>query len=99
MQKDDTDTVEQVQKLKEEVKKMLVQTAEEPKRLINLIDTIQRLGISYQFEAEIEAVLQHMSDVYHTFCASKDVDDLHDVALCFRLLRQAGHKVSSGKLF
>lgn len=98
MQKDDTDTVEQVQKLKEEVKKLLVQTAE-PKQLINLIDSIQRLGISYHFEAEIEAVLQHMSDVYHAFCASKDVDDLHDVALCFRSLRQAGHQVSSGKLF
>ncbi|KAL8111154.1 sesquiterpene synthase Cop-like [Apium graveolens] len=94
-EKDDTDTVEQLQELKEEVKKMLVQTAEEPKELINLIDNIQRLGVSYHFEAEIEAVLQHMSNVYHEFCAGEDVDDLHDVALCFRLLRQAGHKVSS----
>ncbi|KAL8111151.1 sesquiterpene synthase Cop-like [Apium graveolens] len=94
-EKDYTDTVEQLQGLKEEVKKMLVQTAEEPKLLINLIDDIQRLGVSYHFEAEIEAVLQHKSDVYHEFCAGEDVDDLHDVALCFRLLRQAGYKVSS----
>ncbi|KAK1368317.1 (+)-delta-cadinene synthase [Heracleum sosnowskyi] len=91
--KHDTDTLEQLQKLKEEIKKMFVQAGEEPKQLINLK---LRLGISYHFEAEIDqAMLQHMSDIYHEFCGSNDVDDLYDVALCFRLLRQAGHKVSS----
>nr|WGJ64112.1 beta-caryophyllene synthase [Oenanthe javanica] len=97
--KDDSDTVEQLEKLKEEIKTTLVQTAEEPKQLINLIDGIQRLGISYHFEAEIETLLQHMNDFYDEFCGGNDVDDLHDVALCFRLLRQAGHKVSSNKFF
>lgn len=99
MQKDDTDTAEQVQKLKEEIREMLVQTAAEPKQVINLIDDIQRSGIAYHFEAEIEAVLQRMNDIYDEFCGSNDVDDLHHVALCFRLLRQAGHNVSSSKLF
>ncbi|KAK1372170.1 (+)-delta-cadinene synthase [Heracleum sosnowskyi] len=98
--KDDTDTVEQLQKLKEEVRKMLVlQTAEKPKQLINLIDIIQRLGISYHFQAEIEVLLQQMSNIFHELCASEVVDDLHDVALGFRLLRQARHKVSSTDVF
>lgn len=64
--------------------------------LISLIDDIQRLGISYHFEAELNTLIQHIMDSFQDNCCGKNDDDLHDVALCFRLLRQEGHNVSSG---
>ncbi|KAL8149478.1 hypothetical protein AgCh_006474 [Apium graveolens] len=81
--------------LKQEVKKMLIAGDRSQQELISLIDDIQRLGLSYHFEAEIETLLQHVKDSFHECYGNKTDDDLHDVALCFRLLRQQGHNVSS----
>lgn len=67
--------------------------------LISLIDDIQRLGLSYHFEAEIDTLLQHLKERFGVYYGTKTDDDLHDVALCFRLLRQQGHNVSSGMSF
>lgn len=54
------------------------------------IDAMQRLGIAYHFETEIEQALEHMHTTYvHD-------GDLYNVALGFRLLRQHGYNVSSG---
>ena len=66
--------------------------------LIYLIDDIQRLGFSYHFETEIETILQHLMDSFLEYYGTKNHDNLHDVALSFRLLRQEGHNVSSGGL-
>nr|QIQ55992.1 putative terpene synthase 6 [Eremophila denticulata subsp. trisulcata] len=56
---------------------------------LKLIDTTQRLGIAYYLEDEINGVLQaEMSNV------SDDEDDLFSTALCFRLLRHNGYRVS-----
>ncbi|KAM5559431.1 (-)-alpha-pinene synthase-like [Rosa sericea] len=53
------------------------------------IDAMQRLGIAYHFETEVEQALEHMHATYvHD-------GDLYDVALGFRLLRQHGYNVSS----
>ncbi|KAK1380669.1 (-)-germacrene D synthase [Heracleum sosnowskyi] len=95
--KTDVDHKEEVhfQLLKEEVKKMLVARDTTQEALISLIDDIQRLGLSYHFEAEIETLLQHIKDSFREFYGSKTDDDLHVVALCFRLLRQQGHFISS----
>ncbi|KAL3508572.1 hypothetical protein ACH5RR_027973 [Cinchona calisaya] len=82
-----------LEELKEEVRKMLIATPDKSKRKLDLIDTIQRLGVSYHFENEIEASLQFMYSTYHELC-DEDGNDLYTVALRFRLLRQQGHYVS-----
>uniref|UniRef100_A0A0E0D0J6 Uncharacterized protein n=1 Tax=Oryza meridionalis TaxID=40149 RepID=A0A0E0D0J6_9ORYZ len=51
---------------------------------MNLVDTLQRLGIDHLFEEEIATTL----NIIHG--AEFDSPSLHDVALRFRLLRQQG---------
>ena len=84
--------------LKEEAKQMLVAGDTPQCKIISFIDDIQRLGLAYHFEAELDAILQHLKDSFLQLYCSKDEVDLHDAALCFRLLRQQGHVVSSGSL-
>ncbi|KAL2496218.1 Alpha-humulene/(-)-(E)-beta-caryophyllene synthase [Forsythia ovata] len=77
------------QRLKEEVKKLLVATPDYPLHKLYLIDAIQRLGIGYHFETEIENSLKYIYDTFH------ESNDLRSCALRFRLLRQQGYYVSS----
>lgn len=55
-----------------------------------LIDTLERLGVAYHFEEELENQLQQIFDVH-----SYDDEDLFTTALGFRLLRQHRHHASS----
>ncbi|KAJ8510907.1 hypothetical protein OPV22_001341 [Ensete ventricosum] len=59
-------------------------------RSMVLIDTIQRLGISHQFEDELEVILDR-----NPGAAQGDEDDLFSTALRFRLLRQRGYNVDT----
>ncbi|XP_017239117.2 sesquiterpene synthase 2-like [Daucus carota subsp. sativus] len=97
VQKTDVDFKEEekLQLLKQEVKKMLMAGDTPQQKLLYLIDDIQRLGLSYHFETEIERSLQHVKDSFLEYYGTKNHDNLHDVALSFRLLRQEGHNVSS----
>ncbi|CAI9756556.1 unnamed protein product [Fraxinus pennsylvanica] len=52
-----------------------------------LVDAIQRLGVDYHFQEEIEAVLQRH---YMEATTSFDGYSLHDLSLFFRLLREHG---------
>ncbi|KAJ8636418.1 hypothetical protein MRB53_010685 [Persea americana] len=72
-----------VGELKKEVKRMLI-TSKGSVEEMNMIDEIQRLGVAYHFEKEINDALEHIYD------ANVDYDDLKTVALRFRLLRQEG---------
>ncbi|CBI41006.3 unnamed protein product, partial [Vitis vinifera] len=56
-----------------------------------MIDAIQRLGIDYHFKEEIEAVLQRQYMKAGTH--GESIQDLYEVALRFRLLRQEGYHV------
>ncbi|XP_021850089.1 (3S,6E)-nerolidol synthase 1 isoform X2 [Spinacia oleracea] len=58
-----------------------------------MIDAIQRLGLEYYFHDEIQDVLER----HHVQCITigEYGSNLHDVALRFRLLRQAGYNVSA----
>ena len=79
---------------------MVVAPVEDPSKKLNLVDAVQRLGVSYHFEKEIETVLHQIHDKTLYNCpqnAETDDDDLHTVALRFRLLRQQGYPVSCGK--
>ncbi|KAL3508579.1 hypothetical protein ACH5RR_027980 [Cinchona calisaya] len=79
--------------LKEEVRKMLIGTPDTCKQKLDLIDSIQRLGVSYHFTNEIEASLQYIYNSFQKFILENG-NDLHAVALGFRLLRQHGRYVS-----
>lgn len=52
-------------------------------------------NVSYHFENEIHQLLQQIHDQYSS--TYDDDDDLHTVALRFRLLRQQGFNVSCSK--
>ncbi|KAK7262668.1 hypothetical protein RJT34_30243 [Clitoria ternatea] len=88
---------EQIISLKENVGKMLVPgngKAPKPLKAANLIDSIQRLGLYYHFESEIGEVLQHIYDKYVENGIITLNEDLHSIALVFRLLRQQGYHIS-----
>ncbi|KAB2610037.1 (-)-germacrene D synthase-like [Pyrus ussuriensis x Pyrus communis] len=84
----DAELEQHVQELKEEVRRMLMTSPENVSKKLNLIDDIQRLGVSYHFGNEIEEILQKIHE------SSYDLDDLCTAALRFRLLRQQGYNVS-----
>ncbi|KAK4401819.1 (R)-limonene synthase [Sesamum angolense] len=84
-----------VSELKVEVKKMLVQEKElsSVEELLELIDELQRLGISYHFEDEINQILGYLYE--QKYGGGKNntegkEKDLYSTALEFRLLRQHG---------
>ncbi|XP_056163102.1 (-)-germacrene D synthase-like [Syzygium oleosum] len=87
---------EQVEELKGVVRKMLTDVADKPSKMLHLIDEIQRLGIDYHFEREIDEQLDHIHKSYSQLDHGGFMgDDLHMVALMFRLLRQQGFNISS----
>ncbi|KAM7500246.1 hypothetical protein LguiA_024660 [Lonicera macranthoides] len=66
---------------------MLNDQVEDPVRKLELIDTLQRLGVYYHFEVEIKRILESITDNYYS---SSDIrwnaEDLYATALKFRLL-------------
>ncbi|KAK1438391.1 hypothetical protein QVD17_04199 [Tagetes erecta] len=89
---------QRVKELKEKVRKeLLIEGSLEPIqciKLLELIDAVQRLGVAYHFENEIEECLNH---IYVTY-GDQWIEDsnLLNTSLWFRLLRQQGFNVSSG---
>ena len=63
---------------------------------LGLIDALQHLGVAYNFEREIQEALEHIYATYNDYNDVED-DDLYNVSLRFRLLRQQGFKISCGK--
>ncbi|XP_052289239.1 (3S,6E)-nerolidol synthase 1-like isoform X1 [Citrus sinensis] len=58
-----------------------------------MIDVVQRLGIDYYFQDEIELILRRQYSIF--FTDGDRYNDLQEVALRFRLLRQQGYYVSA----
>ncbi|KAJ0610722.1 putative germacrene-A synthase [Helianthus annuus] len=80
-----------IQSLKEEVRKQILVAFDDPTKhndLLKLVNDIQRLGIAYCFDQELEKALGHIYTIYG--------DDWNSgsVFLWFRLLRQEGFYVS-----
>lgn len=68
--------------------KMLLQEEVDSILLLELIDDLQRLGISCHFHHEIAQIFNSSNET--------DERDLYSTALRFRLLRQHGFRVSQG---
>lgn len=84
----------EVEGLKEKVRFMLLSSMSSCDEKLNLIDIIERLGLSYHFSNEIEDQLQI---IFSNKLENNGNGDLSIVALQFSLLRQHGFTVSSGK--
>jgi len=86
----------QVQMQKEEVRKTFQSSSNNVLQKLNFIDSLQRLGISYHFEREIDEALEQ---IHNTFTNKKEITtkegSLHFFALAFRLLRQKGYHIPS----
>ncbi|XP_069155349.1 sesquiterpene synthase 9-like [Solanum lycopersicum] len=83
----------EVNEYKERIRKMLVKAPEGSLQKLVLIDAMQRLGVAYHFDNEIETSIQNIFDA-----SSKQNDNdnnLYVVSLRFRLVRQQGHYMSS----
>ncbi|KAF2284334.1 hypothetical protein GH714_020614 [Hevea brasiliensis] len=83
-----------INKLKEEVRLML-KLAVNPLDQLQLIDTLQRLGLAYHFEDEIKRILMSIS-THDSYENTRMREDLYATALEFRLLRQQGYKIPQG---
>nr|UJH94377.1 germacrene D synthase 1 [Zanthoxylum ailanthoides] len=79
--------------LKDEIRKMLKDDMNKHLQKLDLIDAIQRLGVSYHFESEINEILEKMNEAYHL--ENDKNGDLYYISLQFRLLRQNGYKISA----
>lgn len=83
--------------LKDEVRTMLVAAGINKTAVdkLNLINTVERLGVSYHFEKEVEEQLEEMFNTHAKFENNGDYD-LFTTALLFRIFRQHGYNISSG---
>nr|WBW04277.1 terpene synthase [Ficus benjamina] len=87
-------TSEKIIELKKEVKKIIATPDQNPTEKLHLIDAVQRLGVSYHFENEIDTILQQFHKNFNEIDDQKYDDyDPYNVALQFRLLREHGYNV------
>ncbi|XP_039169735.1 (3S,6E)-nerolidol synthase 1 [Eucalyptus grandis] len=63
----------------------------EPIESLIIVDMIQRLGVKSQFREQIKAIL--MWQYTHFSSLNHGKDDVYEIALRFRLLRQEGYRV------
>ncbi|XP_021297437.1 (+)-delta-cadinene synthase isozyme A-like [Herrania umbratica] len=85
----DATTQLRFEELKQEVRRTLATPTDKPSQKLHLIDVVQRLGVAYHFEKEIEDSLE---TIYQDCNVERD-DDLHSTAVRFRLLREHGFNV------
>lgn len=81
---------------KEEVRKSFQSSSSDISQQLNFIDSLQRLGVSYHFEREIDESLQQIHNTLTNNKVIIEEGSLHFLALAFRLLRQKGHHISTG---
>ncbi|KAG2700906.1 hypothetical protein I3760_06G019100 [Carya illinoinensis] len=84
----------QIEKLKQEVRMVFMEVVD-PLKKLELIDVLQRLGLSYHFEDEIKSILESIYNTSHGAPCGGDMrkESLYATSLGFRLLRQNGYNV------
>lgn len=81
----------QVEELKEDVKRLIHAETDVPLAKLELLDSVQRLGLNYQFQKDIKQAIDRICEA-----DSQLGNDLHSTALLFRILREHGYTVSQG---
>ncbi|KAL9236369.1 hypothetical protein vseg_011049 [Gypsophila vaccaria] len=81
----------EIEELKVRVRELLG-AAKEPQEQLTLIDTLERLGIAYHFDKEIDEALEC---AYENFVHDCENANLSHVSLRFRIFRQHGFYVPS----
>jgi (-)-germacrene D synthase len=67
-------------------------------RKLELVDTLQRIGVGYHYEQEIDELLRQVYNDDVDKDGGSDVDGLYVTSLRFYLLRKHGYNVPSGKI-
>ncbi|KAJ4700857.1 Sesquiterpene synthase [Melia azedarach] len=88
---------EEHQELKEEIRRKLMGDINKLSlKKLDFVDAIQRLGLSYHFQNEIDGILEKIINTTdHHRDVDENIDDLYYTSLQFRLLRQRGYKIST----
>ena len=86
----------EIDMLKEEVRAMLVDGGSKATEKMNLINTVERLGVSYHFEEDIKEQLELILHAHPNLKKYSQDLDLCSIALHFRIFRQHGYDISSG---
>ncbi|XP_078157510.1 monoterpene synthase 7, chloroplastic-like isoform X2 [Carex rostrata] len=88
--------IKETRKLKEEVREMIY-GEKLLKDKLDLIDSLQQLGVAYHFKKDIKCVLTEIHESMDQILMSTR-DDLHLISLLFRLLRMHGFSVSEADI-
>ncbi|XP_031250371.1 (-)-germacrene D synthase-like [Pistacia vera] len=83
-----------LQDLKEEIKRILKANVNKPAEKLDLVDRIQRLGVSYHFQTDIDQILEKAYEAHQDSGLKDENDYLYSISLEFRLLRQHGYNIS-----
>jgi (-)-alpha-terpineol synthase len=75
---------------------MMFHKVVDPLERLELIDILQRLGLSYHFDDEIRRTLEGIYNANHAG-EMGNKENIYATALEFRLLRQHGYSVPQGK--
>lgn len=86
----------QAQNMSDVRSKLISKVGEDPSEGLLLVDAVQRVGIDYHFDKEIDAFLQSHYQKFINTREQNDYQDLFSVSLSFRLLRQHGYYVPAG---
>lgn len=81
-----------VDELKDDVRRLIHAETDVPLEKLQLLDSVQRLGLNYQFQKDIKQAIDVICSADETWLG----DDLHLTALWFRILREHGFAVSQG---
>ncbi|XP_004234283.1 alpha-farnesene synthase-like [Solanum lycopersicum] len=87
----------EAEKLKEEVISCTFSKSDTPVVLLELVDEIDKFGLTDYFDVETKAALEK-TITYMKCSNTKDNKDIYATALCFRLLRQHGYYASQDML-
>nr|WHU05660.1 terpene synthase TPS13 [Freesia corymbosa] len=84
----------EIRKLKEDATRLIISNSEELLDQIELIDTLQQLGVAYHFQEEIK---NRLSIIFRSLKKISPTihNDIYATALLFRLLREHGFHVST----
>lgn len=67
-------------------------------KVMEVVDELQRLGLSYHFQIEINQILESINEKFHDGGETLELKDksLYATALHFRISRQLGYHIPQG---